>query len=61
MQHRKERIPKHTGCSNFYDSDPEEEEDEEREVMAVMCHSGETQSSIQVNREDDEYLKQISQ
>ena len=34
--------------------------EEEDEVMAAMCHSGETYSSIQANREDDEYCRQLN-
>ena len=46
---------KHTGCSHHYEGDPEEE------TMLGMCHTGETYSSIQANREDDQYYKQLNQ
>ena len=45
MQHRQERIPKHKGSSNHYEGDPGEEEDEE-EVIEVICHSAETYSYV---------------
>ena len=55
MQHREERISEHEGCSHLYEGGPEEtEEDEEEEVMAAVCHSGDTYSAIQSIREDDE-------
>ena len=40
------------GCSHPFENDQEE-----GEVLAAMCHSGETYSYIQVTREDDEYFK----
>ena len=30
-------------------------------LCQVMCHSGETNSSIHDNRKDDEYYKQLNQ
>ena len=41
VQHREDKITKHKGCPHLYKCDTEEEEDEE-EFMATMCHSGET-------------------
>ena len=59
-QHRGERIPKHRGCPNFYEDDPDEGENEEY-VMVAKCHSDETYSFIQGNREGHDYYKQLSQ
>ena len=36
-------------------------EDEEEEVMATVCHIGETYSAIKPNRQNDEYYKQLNQ
>ena len=49
------QISKYKGC--FYPSENDWDKDEE--VMAVICHNGETYSPIQVNRKDDKYFKQL--
>ena len=54
---RDERIPRHKGFSHLYGGDPKEEYEA---IMAAMCHSTETYSSMQVQREDDEYTKQVN-
>ena len=56
----KDPIPEHKWCSHLYDSDSKGE-DKEEEVVAAMCHNGESYSSIKVNRKDYEYLKQLNQ
>ena len=60
LQYREERLNKHKGCPHLYKGDWEEEKNEEGEDLAVMCHSGETYSSAQANREDDDYYQQLN-
>ena len=61
--HNEERASKCKGCLYLYEVGSDEEEDnEEEESMAAMCHSGETCSAIQPNREeDDDYYTYLSQ
>ena len=40
--------------------DPKEEEEGDKEVIAAMCHSADTYSSIQISREDNKYFKQFN-
>ena len=50
MQNREERLAKHKVCPYFHEHGPEEEDNEEKEVMAAMWHSSKTYSATQANR-----------
>ena len=60
VQHRKEIAPMHKGCFYLYEGG-QEEDDEEEEIMPAICYSGETYSTKQPNREDEEYYMQLNQ
>ena len=59
MVHNMEsHIAKHKGSSHPYEYYKDEDEEN---VMVLMCHNCKTHSSTEVIREDDEFFKKLNQ